>query len=165
MQILNAYSCLSKGGSGDREQNGFAGDLGCRYARITTAPVSPCVCTVLADTLRFDESSDLKGRQQRSAARCGSSRLRPVGIIRIISANLFPGARVLLLTSFVLNYSSSAHGEVPRRAEKVERRLEERQSLKDGALLPSGAPLANPWPQVSSELSCAQGLGELQSLQ
>lgn len=109
MQILNAYSCLSEGRNTDRKQKGFTGDSGHRYTQIMTAWVSPYVCNTFAATLRVDEELSLKGRQQRSEARCDSGWLWPAGIMRIISANLFPSLCVLLLTSFVLNYSSPAH--------------------------------------------------------
>ena len=60
MQILNAYSCLSKGRSTDREQKGFAGDPGCRYAQITTAWASPYVSNTLTAMLRVDEELKLE---------------------------------------------------------------------------------------------------------
>lgn len=68
MQILNAYSCLSKGRSTDSKQKGFARDTGCRYAQITTAWASPYVCNTFTATLRVDKELKL----ERETAKVGS---------------------------------------------------------------------------------------------
>lgn len=129
MQILKCiFLSLPKGTSTDCQQKGSAGAPGTH----NTLGMSLCLWH---HQKGWQEAKPQKGTQQRSEVRPDRGLLWPGGIIWIIPENLSPGLCVLLLTLLVLNYSPSAYREVSWSAERMKRRLEERQSLEDGALL------------------------------
>lgn len=131
MQILKCiFLSLPKGTSTDCQLKGSAGAPGTHHDTLGT---SPCLWH---HQKGWQGAKPQKGTQQRSQVRPGSGWLWPAGIIRIIPEKLSPSLCVLFLTPFLLSYSPSAYREVSWSAERMERRLEERQSLKDGALLP-----------------------------